>query len=270
MGARAAVRVSGAPAGSVAWSAMHPDTPPEQPQETVETGPVWTVGDFALALLVGYAGAFVGASLAFFDSDLGTLLIATFAGQYGGHLLGLILVLRRRNASFADLGLEVVPSDGIYLFFGIGLQIALIILFSPLAFILEPEGSGQALSDLIPDVSGTVMRTVTVLAMAFLAPIIEELMYRGLLFRIIDRRRGATAAVYLSALVFTLAHLLGLGTEDPLTGAALLVPQLFVVGVVLARQVRRRGRLGPAIFTHAGFNLVAVLTLLAAPDLLGI
>ena len=249
---------------------MHPDIPPEQPPETADSGPRWTVGDFALALLTGYAGAFVGASLAFFESDLGTLLVATFAGQYGGHFLGLIIVLRRRGATFSDLGLEVVPSDGIYLFFGIGVQIVLIILLSPLATLLEPEGSVQALSDLVPDVSGTAMRAVTVLALAFLAPIIEELMYRGLLFKIIDRWRGPTAAVYLSALIFALSHLLGLGTEDPLTGAALLMPQLLIVGVVLARQMQRRGRLGPAIFTHAGINLVAVLSLLAAPELLGV
>lgn len=249
---------------------MHPDSPPEPPPETATDGPVWTVGDFALALGIGYAGAFVGAAVAFFDSDLGTLLVATIVGQYGGHLLGLVIVLRRRNATFSDLGLEVLPIDGIYLFFGIALQFAVVLLFSPLALLLESEGSSQALADAVPEVTGTMMRTVTVLAMAFLVPIIEELLFRGLLFRIIDRWRGPAAAVFLSAFLFSLFHLLGLGTEDPLTGAVILVPQLLLVGVVLARQVQRRGRLGPSIFTHAGFNLIAVLVLLAAPGLLDV
>jgi membrane protease YdiL (CAAX protease family) len=248
---------------------MHPDTPPERPPETAADGPLWTVGDFAIAVFVGIAGAFLAASVAFFDSSLGTVLIATLAGQYGGHLLGLLIVVRRRNATFSDLGLEVLPIDGIYLFFGIALQFAVVILFSPLALLLESEGSGQALADVVPEVTGTVTRTLTVLAMAFVVPIVEELLFRGLLFRIIDRWRGPAAAVFLSAFVFSIFHLLGLGMEDPLTGALLLVPQLLLVGVVLARQVQRRGRLGPSIFTHAGFNLVAVLVLLAAPGLLG-
>jgi membrane protease YdiL (CAAX protease family) len=44
--------------------------------------------------------------------------------------------------------------------------------------------------------------------------------------------------------------------------AAIAVPALFGLGLVLGLLVQRTGRLGPAIFTHAGFNLVGVLLLL--------
>ena len=44
-------------------------------------------------------------------------------------------------------------------------------------------------------------------------------------------------------------------------------PVWFIVGAVLANTSRRRGRLGPAIFIHAGFNLVAILAVLFTPEL---
>jgi membrane protease YdiL (CAAX protease family) len=238
-----------------------PDSPPPAPKRTE-----WSAADFALVILGGIAGALV-TGLAFLSADPGTALIAGLVGQYGGHLVALRLVLRRRRAAFADLGLVVEPADGVSIFFGIALQVIIAVLFFPLAVLLEPEGTNQAISELIPNVSGTGERAVLVVSIAFLAPIVEEIMFRGLLWRVLEQRRGPRAALFGTALVFALFHLLGIGTEDPLRSAALLVPQLFVVGLVLGRQVQRRGRLGVAIFTHAGFNLVAVLALLAAPDL---
>jgi membrane protease YdiL (CAAX protease family) len=61
-----------------------------------------------------------------------------------------------------------------------------------------------------------------------------------------------------SAGVFALAHL-ALDFD-----AAAAVPALFVAGLVLAEVTRRRNRLGPAVLTHVGFNLVGVLALLVA------
>ena len=39
------------------------------------------------------------------------------------------------------------------------------------------------------------------------------------------------------------------------------LPRFFIMGLVLASLTLRRGRLGPAIFTHAGFNLIGVIAL---------
>ena len=46
------------------------------------------------------------------------------------------------------------------------------------------------------------------------------------------------------------------------------MPQLFIVGIVLAWVTLRNGRLGPAIFIHSGFNLLAALVLLIPSELL--
>jgi len=50
--------------------------------------------------------------------------------------------------------------------------------------------------------------------------------------------------------------------------SAVVLPQLFIVGVVLAWVTVRSGRLGPAIFIHSGFNLLAAVVLLLPPELL--
>ena len=71
-----------------------------------------------------------------------------------------------------------------------------------------------------------------------------------------------------SALVFALFHLLGLDPNRMLEAAAIVLPQLFIVGMILAWITFRSQRLGPAIFLHSGFNLLAAIALLLPPELL--
>jgi membrane protease YdiL (CAAX protease family) len=77
---------------------------------------------------------------------------------------------------------------------------------------------------------------------------------------------GRGLSYVVAALVFALFHLLGVTGDNFLQSMLLLVPQLFVVGLILGWQAMRRRRLGVAIFIHSGFNLVAVLALLFAPE----
>jgi membrane protease YdiL (CAAX protease family) len=83
------------------------------------------------------------------------------------------------------------------------------------------------------------------------APIVEELLYRGLIFRSIEGRITAGLAVAASALWFAAAHV-----------QAVQLPGLFVFGVVLAWCAHRTGRLGMSMFAHAAFNATTVALLL--------
>jgi len=92
----------------------------------------------------------------------------------------------------------------------------------------------------------------------FLAPIMEEWLFRGVLFRALSEggQRGATRAsvvfgVVLSAALFALAH------GEPLQFAG-----LFFLGLVLATLVWRTKRLVPSIVTHMSFNGVAIVALI--------
>ncbi|MBV9042702.1 MAG: CPBP family intramembrane metalloprotease, partial [Acidimicrobiia bacterium] len=82
------------------------------------------------------------------------------------------------------------------------------------------------------------------------APFVEELFFRGLVLRSLQRRFGDVWAVAGSAVVFGLAHF------EPLQ-----LPALVALGVILGMLAVSTKRLGPSIFTHAGFNLVTMIAL---------
>ena len=87
------------------------------------------------------------------------------------------------------------------------------------------------------------------------APFIEELLFRGVILQsmtaVVSPRVRALAAgvvpALLTGIIFGAAH----GELVQLAGLAL-------VGTILAVIVQRQRRIAPAIFTHAGFNLIAL------------
>jgi hypothetical protein len=95
---------------------------------------------------------------------------------------------------------------------------------------------------------------VLALGAGLLAPVVEELLFRGLLLRALMRRFDATTAVAISGTVFALLHLV-----DPSLGTVVALPALATVGVVSGVLAVRTGDLSRSIMLHAGFNLVTVL-----------
>ncbi len=83
------------------------------------------------------------------------------------------------------------------------------------------------------------------------APIFEELFFRGLTLRAMERKWGAVAGVLVSSAVFGAVHF------QPLQ-----FPALMAFGIIAAVLARRYQRLGPAIWAHVGFNLLAVINLI--------
>jgi len=82
------------------------------------------------------------------------------------------------------------------------------------------------------------------------APVVEELFYRGLLLRSLERSLPRAAALVTSALIFGAVHF-----------ELRLLPGLFIAGLVFGWLVQRSGRLGPGIFAHIGFNSVTIITM---------
>ena len=191
-------------------------------------------------------------------------LVLALAGQYIGHLVVLWLLARRRE----DLGFNIVGSDTLYLGLGLLLQLALAVLFLPLTTLLFPEGdSAQQVGTALSGLETTPARVAAVLTAVVVAPVTEELTFRGVLLKAFHQR-GRRTIMVLTSLVFAAFHMLGLDPERLLQAAAVVLPQLFLVGLVLAWITLRTGRLGPAIFIHSGFNLLAALVLLLPPELL--
>ncbi len=90
------------------------------------------------------------------------------------------------------------------------------------------------------------------------APIVEELFFRGVVQGAFLDSLGTAGAVSLQAVLFGLAHF------TPLYGLAnvTIVAAVAAAGVVFGVTVRLRG-MGPAMFAHSFFNVVAVLATLA-------
>ena len=87
-------------------------------------------------------------------------------------------------------------------------------------------------------------------AVAVGAPIAEEIFFRGLLLRSLEKRFGTVVAVIGSSVIFGATHFQALQFAA-LTGA----------GLVFALLAVRNDRLGPAIFAHMAFNGITVASL---------
>jgi uncharacterized protein len=227
----------------------------------------WGVADFVLVILAGLMGAFLAAAWVLLTEPPTDLaLIGSTSAMSAGHLAGVAVVLRYRAASWETLGLDVRPADGAYLALGAALQIGISFVFAPLAERLDSDGTTQVVADQIGQLDRLWTKLAIVLLVALLAPVVEEVVFRGMLQRALSARMGPVGAVGITALVFSVFHWLGVDPSNVAAGVITVV-QLFIVGVILGELTRRKGRLGPAILTHAGFNLIAVLALVFLPEL---
>ena len=89
---------------------------------------------------------------------------------------------------------------------------------------------------------------VLVVVVALGAPIIEELVYRGLILQALQSRLNDWLALIISAAWFALIHL------QPVE-----LPGLFAFALVLGICFQRTGRLGMSVMAHIGFNAAGLL-----------
>lgn len=85
------------------------------------------------------------------------------------------------------------------------------------------------------------------LLIAVVAPIAEELFFRGMLYPVLRRRWSASIAIGVNGLLFALIHVI-----------PVILPGLFFVGIVLAWVRERSGSLWPCILLHALQNGVVL------------
>lgn len=116
------------------------------------------------------------------------------------------------------------------------------------------EANEQSLVELIRSGSSPAL-IVALLGMAVcIAPVIEEMLFRGLLYPALRGRLGQLGAAVLTSALFGAIHM----------NAAGFLP-LFLLGLLLCRLVERTGDLRVAMLAHLLFNLNTALQLLL-PD----
>lgn len=239
------------------------------PRLAVASSPVvrsWTVVDFALIWLGGLLGTTLFAALAVNTGDQDLLLLLGLAGQYIGNL-GVLWVVARRKQN-PDLGFNVETRDLGYIFLGLILQVAMATILIPLSNLLFPDGRPpQDVAEVIAGADSLPLQLGLLLAAVVLAPITEELMFRGVLLQSLEPR-GKRFAMVVSSFVFAAVHAVGLDDEMFWQSALVVLPPIFILGLLLAWLTQRSGRLGPAIFLHSGWNLLAAFVLLLPEDIL--
>ncbi len=223
----------------------------------------WTIPDLVIVAVAGVLGSFLGVGVGLGGSVMGALL-----GQFALTTAAIYMLRRVRRRDLGRLGFEVEARDGVMLLLGAGLQVLFAIMFLPLALLVGLETEPQSLSSEIMALEGGADRIALLLLIGLVGPILEEIMFRGILMDALASRFGTRAVVLGSSGAFAAFHMVGVSTEQPLESAVVLVPQLFLFGMILAYLRLTRKRLGPAIFTHAGFNLLSLTVILFFPELL--
>jgi len=235
--------------------------------KTAPTEPRFTIGDVLLVVLAGFLTALVAtfalAAAGDGDIDIVMSVVVLLPAQYVGQLAVIAWIVRRRRTTFAaGLRFDIQPGDLFYTLTGLALQFVIALLFFPLYELAGLDESGQTIVDVAADTELPLIALIVLsLTAAVAAPVIEELTYRGILVRSLARRMSTRATILVSSLVFASAHILSVDLTDPrwLVQFGILIPQLFLVAVPLAWLTLKHDRLGPAIFTHAGFNLWLVI-----------
>lgn len=94
-----------------------------------------------------------------------------------------------------------------------------------------------------------------------LAPVVEELAFRGILLRALMRRMPFWPAALISSALFAVLHA---GGVTHLAAIPLLVGMILLFAVLQCLFVRRTGRLGPAMAVHGLMNLLVMVLGVAA------
>lgn len=243
---------------------MEPQPVLPPPPAPAPRPPRWGLGDFLVGVFGGYALASLVAAIWYAVSGDDELNLAGQAvsqmGLWTGMVGAAVVASHRKGAGTLaeDFGFRGKWSD-----IGFGLVVALavqLLVLPGIAYLLrpllgEPEVSGPV-QDLLDKSQGLAFAGL-ILSVAVGAPLVEELFFRGLLLRSLQRRVPDGAAVVISAVAFGIAH----GSALPVDAVVLVMISLTVFGAILAVMAIRTGRLGPSIVTHAVFNLFTLLYL---------
>lgn len=164
-------------------------------------------------------------------------------------------------------GIRLVPEHGALRTFAMGLLlsvpawIAATVIGALLQAILELLGH-PATPGVVDNAVARLDPTVLILAIVLVAPVAEEIFFRGVVLNAWLREYGDRVAIIGSALLFGAIHADLSTLETLLTSIARVVP-IIGLGLALAVIYRRTGSLLSPIGLHMGFNALSIAVALA-------
>jgi membrane protease YdiL (CAAX protease family) len=224
----------------------------------------WGIPDAVVAWIVGIVAAVV-AAVPFIDADgripddqevVATLVLLAVQNVAIIGTLAAIARFKGLGSLRRDFGLVFDARDALWVLAGIGLAIAAGVLVLPITELAGLEDSSQDVVQTFERSAGVVEKIGVAIGVVLVAPIAEELLFRGVLLRSLLRRVSPLTAVVGTALVFAVVHVLGdLGT-------GYYVPAFLLLGLVSGWRAVETGRIGQSVGLHAGFNLLAAIQIL--------
>jgi membrane protease YdiL (CAAX protease family) len=233
----------------------------------------WTTIPWALLaqLLVAALLTALGAATAL-STPLGTLALAAASNLATVLIIGLVVVgsgaVRWRDLVLATPAAspKTLPAPdrrgGLAgdLFWGVALALP-ILSAAGLFATLVMNGTGLSAPVVLPPTMNGVDLAANVLTAGLIAPIGEELLYRGVIAQAWARQSSARRAILFSAIVFAFAHTLTVGGTSVGDAASVAVVAFLVrlpLGIALGWLWIRRRSLISTIALHASYNLAIV------------
>jgi hypothetical protein len=187
------------------------------------------------------------------DHEVETLL-ATIAFELGTAGWTLIWLKVKYDRGLSSLKFRIRKDD-----IGLGVMAAIIgmaavalvsqVVSQVLETILDRSIKGP--EQLPAGLSGGLEVALAVVAVALVAPVAEEMFFRGFLYQALRKWKGPSKGAAISAFFFALAHF-----------SPIILPGLFALGFVFAHVFERQDSLGASMIAHATYNGVIVTLLL--------
>ncbi len=268
-----------------------PTTPPSAIDPPVQRArhrpqrPWWGFGDVLLGvpffLALSIVGFIVGLAVVGVDGlidvansgdvaalPLGILAFSLLFQQLGQGVWPFIVSRWKGVGAVSDWRLVAKPRD-----LGIGIGVAALGLgaaglagMATSRLVGLTDESAADNTQFLREAEGTPWLAVILFAAVIGAPVTEELFFRGLTLRAVEKRLGSTWAIILSALIFTVPHF----TSPDWRGTAVLFSSIFVVGLILGAVTVKTDRLAAAIVAHMIFNGVGAAAALGWFDQFGL
>ncbi len=183
----------------------------------------------------------------------GRAVVEALVGEVAFGASVLLWIRYVNRGSLAVLGRPTQPRRDLLL--GIGVGIALIFVGGGTLYVVREVVS--VLTGETPQQPEQIVACVRGASLAFMAPVVvvvapigEEIFFRGFLYTALRGRLRVWVAAVLSSLVFGLVHVY-----------PLLIPALFVVGLGLSLLYERRQSLLAPVVAHATFNIIGFVAI---------
>lgn len=163
----------------------------------------------------------------------------------------LILVLRRYGKKWQDFGIKkfnwfkgILSIIGVY----IGFSLGIVVIFVLVTVLFPSINTKQAQDTAFEFGHSNVALIVSFIASVVIAPIVEEIQFRGFILPAFEKSFGQFFGLILTSLTFAALHL-----------QVNVVIYTFVLAIILGLMYRRLGSIVPGIIVHTINNLLAFL-----------